>query len=340
MVPSGEELPELQYEEEVELQSDEVKTGYEGVADLTPGIPGVSSPVIDLTGDIGEVYHPLPPNPTSIKLEEEEIVFEDERVTPGVKQEPGALFTRPFKNTPSLNSDKYITRSGRSVKPVSQYVPSLGSAKKYEEHAGVMAKEEDICACEEFKPMETIQYEQNKACLLGELFQQMHINKGLKKFGSRAEDSGKSEMSQIHNRTAVNPVLWDNLSEKEREEVIGSLLLIEEKRTGDLKGRLVARGDEEKKFTPKEEVSSPTVNTSAVFLTAVIEAKEQRDTRVHDVPNAFVQADNEDRVIMKIKGKAAEYLVLCDPRLYRKYAMIEKVSRFFMWSLPRPCMGS
>ena len=27
---------------------------------------------------------------------------------------------------------------------------------------------------------------------------------------------------------------------------------------------------------------------------------------------------------MKLKGKAAEYLILCDPRLYRKYVMIEK----------------
>ena len=65
------------------------------------------------------------------------------------------------------------------------------------------------------------------------------------------------------------------------------------------------------------------MNTSSVFLTSVIEAKEGRDTRVHDIPNAFVQAKNEDQVIMKIKGKAAEYLVRCDPRLYRKHVLLE-----------------
>ena len=61
----------------------------------------------------------------------------------------------------------------------------------------------------------------------------------------------------------------------------------------------MALGDQQKKYTEKEEVSSPTVNTSSVFLTAVIEAKERRDVRVHDVPNAFVQADNDEKVIME-----------------------------------------
>ena len=85
-------------------------------------------------------------------------------------------------------------------------------------------------------------------------------------------------MSQIHEREAVTPVNLDTLTEKEREEIIDSLLLIEEKRDGTIKGREVARGDQQKKFHSKEEVHSPTVNTASVMLTAVIEAKEGRDT--------------------------------------------------------------
>ena len=89
---------------------------------------------------------------------------------------------------------------------MSQYVPSLGSEKKYKEHVGVMTSKEETSTAEKYIPKETIQYEKHKACLLAELFQQMHINKGLQKFGARAEDSGKKEMSQIHERTAVSPV--------------------------------------------------------------------------------------------------------------------------------------
>ena len=92
--------------------------------------------------------------------------------------------------------------------------------------------------------------------------------------------------------------------------------LLEEEQDRTLKGRKVACGDQQKKYLTKEEVHSPTVNTTSVFLTATIEAEEERDTQVHDVPNAFVTTDNNKKVIMKIKGVAAELLVKTDPRLY------------------------
>lgn len=76
-----------------------------------------------------------------------------------------------------------------------------------------------------------------------------------------------------------------------------------------------------------------------MFLTATIEAKEKRDTRVHDIPNAFVQADNDKTVIMKIKGKAADYLVLMDPRLYRKYIMMENGATVLYVELKKALYG-
>lgn len=161
------------------------------------------------------------------------------------------------------------------------------------------------------------------ALVVGVVLQQMHINKALKRYGAKAEAAGKKEMRQIHERQAVVPVHLDSLSEKERKEIIDSLLLIEEKRDGTIKGREVARGDQQKQYHTKEEVHSPTVTTASVMITAAIEAKEGRDTCVHDVPNAFCQAHNDEKVIMKIKGKAADYLMLADPRLYRKFVQLE-----------------
>ena len=52
-----------------------------------------------------------------------------------------------------------------------------------------------------------------------------------------------------------------------------------------------------------------------VFLTTVVvAAKEGHDTRVHDNPNAYVQRDNDEKVAMKVRGKAAELLVRTDPK--------------------------
>ena len=45
----------------------------------------------------------------------------------------------------------------------------------------------------------------------------MHINKGIKRFGTRAEEAGYKEMKQIHGRKGLNPVHWDQLSPQERE---------------------------------------------------------------------------------------------------------------------------
>ncbi len=43
----------------------------------------------------------------------------------------------------------------------------------------------------------------------------------------------------------------------------------------------------------KEEVYSPTDNTTLVFVTSIIEAKENQDIQVHDILNAFVQIEND-----------------------------------------------
>ena len=97
-------------------------------------------------------------------------------------------------------------------------------------------------------------------------------------------------MKQIHNRNGFSWIMFEALSEKDREEAIEELLLIEEKRDGTIKGREVARGDQQKKCPTKEEVNSPTVNTASVMITATLEGKEGHDTCLHDVPNTFCQA--------------------------------------------------
>ncbi len=55
------------------------------------------------------------------------------------------------------------------------------------------------------------------------------------------------------------------------------------------------------------------------MLSCVIGAKEQRDMATVDIPGAFMQADMEDLVHMKLEGQMAELLVKLDPKLYRKH---------------------
>jgi hypothetical protein len=50
----------------------------------------------------------------------------------------------------------------------------------------------------------------------------------------------------------------------------------------------VVRGNKQQDYITKEDVNSPTVSAEAVMLTCVINALEDQDIAVIDIPNAFV----------------------------------------------------
>jgi hypothetical protein len=74
----------------------------------------------------------------------------------------------------------------------------------------------------------------------------------------------------------------------------------------------------------KVEAAAPTVALESVFVTANIDAKEKQKVVTINIPGAFLHADNEDYVVMKMNGLLAELMVKRDPKIYRKYVTIEK----------------
>jgi len=74
----------------------------------------------------------------------------------------------------------------------------------------------------------------------------------------------------------------------------------------------------------KEETSSPTVSTEALFLTCVIDAEEGRDVATVDVPGAFMHADMNETVWVQLVGTMAELLIKIDPAKYGPYATHEQ----------------
>ena len=55
--------------------------------------------------------------------------------------------------------------------------------------------------------------------------------------------------------------------------------------------------------------SSPTVTTKGLILSTAIDTHEGRDTAIVDVDNAFLQADNDEEILMKLRSKIVELLV-------------------------------
>ena len=154
----------------------------------------------------------------------------------------------------------------------------------------------------------------------------LSLHKGLKVWGEKGMAAVKAELSQIHFRNVFTPVDPSKLTYKEKSEALESHLFLEEKRNLEKKGRMVAGGNKQRDNTPKQEASSPTSHTEAVFSTATIEALEERDVAIIDLPNAFVQTDliKDERpvkIIMIIRGKLAELLCEIAPDTYLKYAV-------------------
>ena len=69
----------------------------------------------------------------------------------------------------------------------------------------------------------------------------------------------------------------------------------------------------------KEEMATPTAMLESIFVTVAIEAKEGKDMAVMDLTGAFLHADNNDDVIMTMKRKLAELMVMMAPQIYHKY---------------------
>ena len=165
------------------------------------------------------------------------------------------------------------------------------------------------------------------AQVLHKVFQQMSFKAGIKKFGDRAVEGMTKELRQMHLRDSFIPKKKSELTQKQWQSRCEAVNLIKEKKNGIIKGRCCADGRAQRKYISKEESASPTAATESVLLTGVVEAKERRSVITLDVPNAFIQTyleDEDERIILVLRGQAADILVSIDPEYYQPYIHIER----------------
>ena len=81
------------------------------------------------------------------------------------------------------------------------------------------------------------------------------------------------------------------------------------KRNGTLKSRACADGCQQRLWTNKEEVSSPTHSIEALKYTMIVDAQENRDVAIVGLPAQFLQTDMDEVIHLKIPGPLALLLV-------------------------------
>ena len=114
------------------------------------------------------------------------------------------------------------------------------------------------------------------------------------------------------------------LTTTQRREALGYLMFLKRQHSGKIKARGCADGRPQRAYIPREDARAPTVSMEAVFMTAVIDAMENRTVAVVDIPGPFMQADMDPGVYMRIDGAMAELLMEIDYDMYHPHMVKEK----------------
>ena len=155
--------------------------------------------------------------------------------------------------------------------------------------------------------------------LVSTVLTQLSLKAALKQWGEDAHIAVEAEAKQLHWRNSFEPVHYKEIDEDQREQILESHVLVKKKQSGQLKARKVAGGNKQRDFISKEDSSSLTVATESVLITSVVDAKENRNVAIVDIPNAFIQTvveDDEDKVFMRIRGHMVDVLVKVAPKVY------------------------
>ncbi len=233
--------------------------------------------------------------------------------------------------TPTCKSDG---RPTRVRKPVSRLIPSFKGKSYGTTMAQIGAQMVGMTIMESIRHMEeelkSMGIDNSNKAAMGVVLTNMSIKPSIAKLGLEPTMKlSKAEMKQIHMRDSFRPKHYRELTPKQKARMVESFIFLKEKKDGTLKARAVLGGNVQRDYITKEKASLPTAYTEAVILTAIADAKEERDVATVDLPNAFCQtvitnADAQHRIIVRLRGALVDLLVEIAPNFYGPYVTINK----------------
>jgi hypothetical protein len=173
-------------------------------------------------------------------------------------------------------------------------------------------------------------------------YAQVSVKEGIKRYGHKAIEAVMKEYAQLDDRIIFDPQHADTLTRQQKYDALNLITMVKEKRCGKIKGRACADGRKQRKYISKEDVTSPTVQLESLMLSLLIDAQEGRDVATADATGAFLLADMEDMVVVKIIGETAD--IMCQVnKSYEKYITYENGKKVLYMKLIKAlysCMQS
>jgi len=174
--------------------------------------------------------------------------------------------------------------------------------------------------------------------IFGYIMTQMTATAGIKKHGQAAVDALLQKFCQLDSKNVFEPLDASTLTSSQKRESLRDVNLIKEKRSGKLKGCTCADGRSQRSKYTKEETTSPTVSMDALMISLMIDAKERRDVATADVEGAYLHADMEEFVLLKLVGKAVDIMCQVNPK-YENFVVIENGKKVLYLQLLKALYG-
>jgi Reverse transcriptase (RNA-dependent DNA polymerase) len=168
---------------------------------------------------------------------------------------------------------------------------------------------------------------------------QMTAKAGLKYFGQDGADAIMVELEQLLYRKVMDGCKAGDLSKEQKKAALKYLMFLKQKRCGKIKGRGCADGRKQRLYKTKEESSSPTVSIEALFLTCMIDAMEDRYVVTCDIPGAFMHADIDELIHIKLEGELVDLLIRLDAT-YKEFVTVEYGKRVIYTKLNKALYGT
>ena len=295
-----------------------------GVPEQDAGLPGVDAGDDDDDQPLPDIFEPdhndqPPPDIPEPEVENNEpnILQPEQQL---IQQQPNQLAV-PVVEEPVQQAA--LRRSTRARQQPERYVPNMqGNRYQYaatQLEAGVLNPDSHMYVQGDF-----YQYDID---VVETVMTQLSLKAALKEWGNDAKLAAEAEAKQLHWRKSFQPVHYKKLSPEQRKQILESHIFVVKKKCGTLKARKVAGGNKQRDYVSKEDASSPTVATESVLLSCAIDARENRDVAVIDIPNAFIQTtvqDEKDKVVIRIRGLVVDMLVKIAPDTYLPFVTEDK----------------
>ena len=167
---------------------------------------------------------------------------------------------------------------------------------------------------------------------------QMSAREGIKLFGQRAVDAMLKEFAQLDDRAVFRGVMASSLTEKQKKGALSAINLIKHKRDNEVKGRTVANGKKHRHLYSKEQSTSPTISHDAMMISLVIDAIEGRDVAIADIAGAYLFADMDEYILLRLTGQSVDLLCKVNKE-YEKYVTYENGVKVLYLELAKALYG-